>query len=204
LLLLLSSDRPLSYVAAAAVSGPTDGAGGTERPWHRLRSSRPVPPAPAGPDPGGLTTAERLHLASIVEAGVVGEPAALDRVLTDDAQGWSPTLAYSSRAEAQARLMNDPWPLVVEKFHVTGLAWSPPYVFAEWWLEARQSGPLLVADEFLVEASKGSVELAGASVAQMRGDRISAIHTYFDDAGLIERLVMDRKDRAHPPAASKP
>ncbi len=125
---------------------------------------------------------------------MVGEPEALPRVLTDDAEGWSPTLAYCTRAEAQTQLLQEPWPLLVVQFRVTSLIWSPPLLFAEWHLDAIQSGPMLVADDILIEATHGTIALAGASVARMRGDRICAIHTYFDDADLIEQLLVDTRD----------
>ena len=43
----------------------------------------------------------------------------------------------------------------------------------------------------LIDSDGRPVFVVGGSVVYLAGDRIAAIHTYFDDAALIEQLLLD-------------
>ncbi len=184
-------------MAADSVTDRTGGAAaGPERPWRcgqPAMASGPPVLRPEGPgDDQGLAAdgPRRGELEHAIEVVVVGGPGSLEDVLTDDAVGWSPTLRFSSRAAAEDALRDRVASLAVLRFRVDRLCWAAPFAFAEWHLEAVQTDPLLVGDDVLIEGTGRHVSLAGASVVELRGDRIAGVRTYFDDASLIEQVVL--------------
>ena len=186
--LLFNCDRALAHVAADAslrsrlhdVRGkprPVDAAG---TPTRLPDVHRPVPEA----DP--------LHerLGALVRATVVGEPVELHLALAADAVGWSPSGAFTYRDQAVTLSLESASSLVVEEFHIESLSWQDPLVSAEWRLVARQSEPLLIDEDILVEPTNRLVVLYGATIAEIRCDRVVVLHTYFDDAALIEQILL--------------
>ncbi|MCZ7529648.1 MAG: hypothetical protein M5U31_04495 [Acidimicrobiia bacterium] len=119
-----------------------------------------------------------------------GNAAQLLTVLTTDARVWSPSVCFSSTAEARSVLSDNISSLDVSDFRFDRLSWAAPCAFAEWRLAARHVEPLLIGDDVLIEGSDAPVTLVGASIAEIRGERIAGLHTYFDDASLIEQVVM--------------
>ena len=65
------------------------------------------------------------------------------------------------------------------------------HAIAEWRVAAEHTGPLVISDDVAIEPTGRHVELAGASFAEFRGDRICAFRSYFDDAALVEQLLRE-------------
>ena len=61
--------------------------------------------------------------------------------------------------------------------------------FAEWLIEADHTGPLVLGEDAVVDATGRHVLLAGVTVADFRGQKIRSFRTYFDDVSLIEQIV---------------
>ena len=61
--------------------------------------------------------------------------------------------------------------------------------FAEWVIEADHTGPFILDEDVVVEATGRHVQLAGATVADFRDGKIRSFRTYFDDMSLLEQLV---------------
>jgi ketosteroid isomerase-like protein len=61
--------------------------------------------------------------------------------------------------------------------------------FAEWLIEADHTGPYVLGEDAVLEATGGHVQLAGVTVADFRGGKIRSFRTYFDDVSLIEQLA---------------
>lgn len=183
--------------AAAEASGSVTAGGPAplERPWRRP----PALPSPRSPTPFGRTwstTGElaaddprRRRLEVALQAGVIGDLDSAGRALTVDAACWSPSLSVGSLSEAEAALAERPAVLAVDEFRIEGLWWCDPVAIAEWHVAASVVGPLLVCDEVLVERSGGRVDVFGASFAALRDGRIAAMHTYFDEASVIEQVL---------------
>lgn len=195
MLLLFNSTR-LTEVAADSVRGRH----GSENPpaaspW---RQAHPPSAASVGALPNcgvrentpSAAGPIRKHLQSIIEVAVVGEPGPLGDALTEDAAGWSPTFSFASRAEAETALQEQVPALTVLTFELDGLFWAEPVACAEWRLDATVADPLLVADDVLVEAQGRPLSLAGATVVRLRQGRISSVHTYYDEATLIEQVIL--------------
>jgi limonene-1,2-epoxide hydrolase len=62
---------------------------------------------------------------------------------------------------------------------------------AEWRVGADHTGTLHIEDGLEIEPSGRRLVLAGATFAEFRGDQICAFRNYFDDAALLEQLLLD-------------
>jgi hypothetical protein len=197
MLTLFNTDRELTRLAADAAH-IAQLTGVDDQPWRHALPARGhdnMPPAFQETDPSsGAKRLGRERLVHMIEAVVVGDPYRLGEVLTPDAIGWSPTLQFASRAEAEAALDECDSRLSIARFSIDRLWWSSFNAFAEWSAEVVPTGPFLVGDDVLIDSSERRVFLVGASVVYLAGDRIAAIHTYFDDAALIEQLLLDGPD----------
>jgi ketosteroid isomerase-like protein len=128
-------------------------------------------------------------LSKALEAEVGGAPADLGTLFTDDVVGWSP-YAVVSGLEALAglaALREDAFSNVVIMFR--GLDEVGNKAFAEWLIEADHTGPLVLGDDAVVEATGRHVQLPGVTVADFREGKIRSYRTYFDDLSMIEQIV---------------
>ena len=62
---------------------------------------------------------------------------------------------------------------------------------AEWVVSATHTGPLVLDDDLVIEPSGGQLVLAGATFAELRDGKISAFRHYFDDAALLEQMLLN-------------
>ena len=129
-------------------------------------------------------------LLKALEAEVGGASVDLGTLFTDDVVGWSP-YAIVSGLEALAELAA----LREEAFSnvvimVRGLDEVGNKAFAEWMIEADHTGPLVLDDDAVLQATGRHVQLPGVSVADFRNGKIrTASGTYFDDLSLIEQIA---------------
>lgn len=110
-------------------------------------------------------------------------------LFTEDVHSWSPAVNATSLAELSEALDDRDEALsnvtvVIRSMHTGGNR-----VMAEWRLDADHTGPLVVNDELTVPATGRHIHLGGASFADFRGDKISALRTYFDEMALMEQLI---------------
>jgi ketosteroid isomerase-like protein len=110
-------------------------------------------------------------------------------LFTDDVVGWSPYVAVSGLAEVAelAALRETAFSNVIIMFR--GLDEVGNKAFAEWLVEADHTGPLVLDEGAVLEATGRHVQLPGVTVADFRGEKIRSFRTYFDDVSLIEQLV---------------
>jgi ketosteroid isomerase-like protein len=121
------------------------------------------------------------------EAGVASVD--LGTLFTDDVVGWSPIMSVpglSAVAELSAQRDTAFSNVVIS---LRGLDEVGNKAFAEWLVEADHTGPFVLGDDLVVEATGRRVQLAGATVADFRDGKIRSFRTYFDDVSLIEQLV---------------
>ena len=128
-------------------------------------------------------------LMKALEAEVGGESADLSTLFTDDVVGWSPYASVSGlTALAElAALREVAFSNVVIMFR--GLDEVGNKAFAEWVIEADHTGPLVLGEDAIVEATGRHVQLPGVTVADFREGKIRSYRTYFDDISLIEQLL---------------
>ena len=128
-------------------------------------------------------------LLKALEAEVGGATVDLGTLFTDDVVGWS-TYATVSGLTALAELSSlreVAFSNVVIMFR--GLDEVGNKAFAEWLIEADHTGPLVLGEDAVVEATGRHVQLPGVTVADFREGKIRSFRTYFDDVSLIEQIV---------------
>ena len=128
-------------------------------------------------------------LLKALEAEVGGAPVDPGTLFTDDVVGWSPITAVSGLTDLAdlAADRDTAFSNVVIMFR--GLDEVGNKAFAEWVIEADHTGPLVLGEDAVVEATGRHVKMAGVTVADFRGEKIRSFRTYFDDASLIEQIV---------------
>ncbi len=128
-------------------------------------------------------------LAEALEAEVGGEPVDVGSLFTDDVVGWSPYATVSGlKALAElAALREIAFSNVV--ILLRGLDEVGNRAYAEWLVEADHTGPLVLGEDAVLEATGRHVRLPGVTVADFRQGKIRSYRTYFDDISLIEQIV---------------
>jgi predicted ester cyclase len=127
-----------------------------------------------------------------LEAAVTGDPDIVRQVFTPDVVGWSPNVAISSRADLEEEVRDRDDVLTNVEVMVDAFDMVADKAIAEWRIAGDHTGPLLIGDDVLVEPSGRRVQFAGATFAELRGDHICAFRSYFDDAALLEQLLILR------------
>jgi ketosteroid isomerase-like protein len=130
-------------------------------------------------------------LLKALEAEVGGGSADLSTLFTDDVVGWSPYASVSGLAAVLT--LSDLRELAISNVVIMfrGLDEVGNKAFAEWVIEADHTGPLVLDEDVVVEATGRRVVLAGATMADFRDGKIRSFRTYFDDLSLIEQIVSD-------------
>jgi len=136
-----------------------------------------------------MTDARQAQFVEAVRAIVRGDADGLHRLFTDDVVGWSPILSVSSLAELEAEVLDHDDALSNVVVDLDSVDFLGDKAVAEYRVAADHTGPLLIDDDLLVEATGRRIRLAGAAIAEFRGDRICAFRNYFDDAALREQTL---------------
>ena len=128
-------------------------------------------------------------LVKALEAEVGGAPVDPGSLFTDDVVGWSPlsTVSGLTGLTELSSINVAAFSNVVILFR--GLDEVGNKAFAEWVVEADHTGPLVLDEDAVLEATGRHVEMAGVTVADFREGKIRSYRTYFDDISLIEQLV---------------
>jgi ketosteroid isomerase-like protein len=136
-----------------------------------------------------MSASRKDVLLKAIEAEVAGDSVDLGTLFTDDVVGWSPYASVSGlTALAElAALREVAFSNVVVMFR--GLDEVGNKAFAEWVIEADHTGPLVLSEDAILEATGQHVELPGVTVADFRDGKIRSYRTYFDDISLIEQIV---------------
>ena len=128
-------------------------------------------------------------LLKALEAEVGGASVDPGTLFTDDVVGWSPlsTVSGLTGLADLSSLHDAAFSNVVIMFR--GLDEVGNKAFAEWLIEADHTGPFILDEDAVLEATGRHVEMAGVTVADFREGKIRSYRTYFDDMSLIEQLV---------------
>ena len=128
-------------------------------------------------------------LLKALEAEVGGASVDPGTLFTDDVVGWSPIATVSGLADLVdlAAVRETTFSNVVIMFR--GLDEVGNKAFAEWLIEADHTGPMVLGEDAVLEATGRRVRMAGVTVADFRGEKIRSFRTYFDDVSLIEQMV---------------
>ncbi len=124
-----------------------------------------------------------------LEAEVGDTSVDLATLFTDDVVGWSPyasVTGLTALAELSAlrEIAFSDVAILLRSLDEVGNR-----AYAEWIIEADHTGPLVLDEDTVLEATGRHVQLAGVSVADFRDGKISSYRTYFDDLSMIEQIV---------------
>jgi len=128
-------------------------------------------------------------LLKALEAEIGGASVDPATLFTDDVVGWSPITTVSGLADVAdlAAGHETTFSNVVIMFR--GLDEVGNKAVAEWLIEADHTGPMVLGEDAVLEATGRRVRLAGVTVADFRGEKIRSFRSYFDDVSLIEQIV---------------
>ncbi len=125
-----------------------------------------------------------------LEACFNGEVDALPELFADDVSGWSPNMLIASRdelaevvAEREASLSN--MSARIDALDVVGNKG-----YAEYRVTAVFSGPFVIDEDTVIEPNGREILLGAVFVAEFSGDTISAFRNYFDNAALLEQMIV--------------
>jgi predicted ester cyclase len=136
-----------------------------------------------------MSESRKNVLAKAIEAEAGGAAVDPGTLFTDDVVGWSPIATVSgltALAELSARRDTAFSGLVIT---FRGLDEAGNKAFAEWLIEADHTGPLVLGEDAVLEATGRHVQLAGVTVADFRDGKIRSFRSYFDDVSLIEQIA---------------
>ena len=128
-------------------------------------------------------------LAKALEVEVGGLAIDPGTLFTDDVDGWSPLATVSGlTALADRSAVNDE---AYSNVTITyrGLDEVGNKVVAEWVIEGDHTGPLVLGEDAVVDATGRHVQMAGVTVADFRDGKIRSFRTYVDDLSLIEQIL---------------
>ena len=124
-----------------------------------------------------------------LEAEVGSDSVDLGTLFTDDVVGWSPYAAVAgltglAELSALREIAFSNVVILLRSVDEVGNR-----VYAEWLIEADHTGPLVLDEDVVLDATGRHVRLAGVSVADFREGKIRSFRTYFDDLSMIEQIV---------------
>src|SRR5271169_3699588 len=136
-----------------------------------------------------MSRSRKQVLSEAIKAEAGAASADPETLFTDDVAGWSPYVTVSGleAVAALSALREEAFSNVVITFR--GLDEVGNKAFAEWLVEADHTGPLVLSEDSVLEATGRHVQLPGVTVADFRDGRIRSYRTYFDDLSLIEQIV---------------
>jgi len=138
-----------------------------------------------------VSTSPDVLLTSALVAAVKGSGGDLEDLFTEDVTAWSPNLFVTSRSELASEWATRDETFSAPEIIITSLDVVGTKAIAEWLVEADHTGPFQIADDVVAEATGRRLVLAGVTIAETRGGRISALRTYFDDAALLEQILVN-------------
>ena len=136
-----------------------------------------------------MSRSRKEVLADALKAEAGAASADLKTLFTDDVVGWSPYATVSGLAGLAdlSALREEAFSNVVITFR--GLDEVGNKAFAEWLVEADHTGPLVLSEDSVLEATGRHVQLPGVTVADFREGKIRSYRTYFDDISLIDQIA---------------
>ena len=128
-------------------------------------------------------------LLKALEAEVGGASVDPGTLFTDDVVGWSPIVTVSGLTDLVDLAAGNETTFSYVVIMFRGLDEVGNKAVAEWLIEADHTGPMVLGEDAVLEATGRRVRLAGVTVADFRGEKIRSFRSYFDDLSLIEQIV---------------
>jgi len=113
---------------------------------------------------------------------------------TKDVHAWSPAMTVSSAAQLAVEFEDREDAFSDIKLEMSPLPVGGDQACVEWIATATHSGPLVVDDDAVIEATGRRITLRGVTVADFDGERIRAFRQYWDEVGLLVELDLLPED----------
>ncbi len=132
----------------------------------------------------------RIELAErALAAGVGMSEDDLSEIFTDDATVWSPIMFAAGTDElaeafADRELAFDNHVVTIRSIDAIGSK-----VYVEWQLDADHVDAYVLTDDAVIESTGRHVFMGVASVFDFRGDKVSAVRSYFDSLAFLEQII---------------
>jgi SnoaL-like domain len=125
-----------------------------------------------------------------LEACITGDVDALPEFFTADVSGWGPNMLVRSLDELTETVASREDALSDVGIEIDSLDVFGNKGFVEYRLNAVFSGPFALDEDTVIDPNGGKILLGAALVAEFSGDKISAFRNYFDDAALLEQMLV--------------
>lgn len=132
-------------------------------------------------------------LRQALEMAVAPQPrgAAWDS-FTADVVGSFPNFVVTSRSELYDAVVDLDEGMSNLEIDISAFGCADDRAVAEWHLQGDHTGQLSLGEGEVIQATGRHLELSGVTVAEFRGGRICAFRNYFDDATVLEQLLLPR------------
>lgn len=117
-------------------------------------------------------------------------PSRLDELFHDDVSVWSPDLHAVGLEDLAENLAFWETAFSDVDIQIDALDVFANKGFAEFRVVATFSGPFVVDEEVVIEPNGHKLSLGAAAVAGFEAGKIKALRAYFDDAALLEQMIM--------------
>lgn len=135
------------------------------------------------------TKAERAALLiRAIEASLTGDSSVIERLCTDDVEGWSAARDVTSPAALAVEFEDRLDGFSDVDVDVVPLDVTGERACAEWVATVTHSGPVASDQGVVIEATGLRLTLHGVTVAEFEGDRIRSFRQYWDDSELLVQL----------------
>ena len=125
-----------------------------------------------------------------IEASITGDSTVIAELYTDDVEGSSPALRVTSAAELAVEFEDRDEAFSHIELDVNPLDVGGDVACVEWVATATHTGPLVLDDDVVIDATGTRVTLQGVTVAEFEGDRIRRFRQYWDEVALLEQLAL--------------
>ena len=135
-------------------------------------------------------TDRRQVLQRAVEACLAGDVEALPEFFAGDVSGWSPNLLVTSLEELTEIVGEREDALSNANVQVDAVDLVGNKGYMEYRLSAVFAGTFHVDDDTTIEPNGRELLIGAVLVAEFAGGKISAFRNYFDDAALMEQMLV--------------
>jgi ketosteroid isomerase-like protein len=125
-----------------------------------------------------------------LEACIRGEVGSLPQLFTPDVSGWSPNMLVNSLEELTETVADREDALTDVDVGIDALDVFGDKGFVEYRVRAVFSGPFVIDDDTTIDPNGHRLVLGAALVAEFTGGKISAFRNYFDEAALLEQMLV--------------
>ncbi len=125
-----------------------------------------------------------------LKACIGGDVDALPELFTNDTSVWSPNMLTRSLADLSEAVADRDGSLSDVDLHIDALDVFGNKGFAEYRVSAVFSGPFVLDEDRTIEPNGQTILIGAAVVADFEGDKIAALRNYFDDAMLMEQMLL--------------